>query len=116
MIKMETIANNAVNGLVDFCETENFDSLGNILPKSTKADSLKTPEDVKGFTPVAVRQPIDQKLDYDAFLYEIRDITTKDQSKIDTLSKLADKTKLNEYLAMITTVNELAFTLHDSLA
>lgn len=111
-----SIANNAVNGLVDFCETENFDSLGNIIPKSTKADPLKKPEDVKGFTPASLRQPIEQKLDYDAFLYEIRDITAKDQSKIDELSKLTDKTRLNEYLSMITTVNELAYKFHDSVA
>jgi hypothetical protein len=111
-----TIANNAVNGLVDFCETENFDVLGNIIPKSTKADSLKTPEAVKGFTPMVSRQPVEQKVNYDAFLFEIKQVTAKDTDKIATLSKLADKTKLNEYLAMLTTLNELAYSYHDSIA
>lgn len=111
-----TVANNAVNGLVDFCETENFDVLGNIIPKSTKADSLKTPEDVKGFTPAVSRQPVEQKVNYDAFLFEIKQITAKDNDKIKSLSLLADKTKLNEYLAMLTTLNELAYSYHDSIA
>lgn len=110
------IATNAVNGLIDFCETENFDSLGNIIPKSTKADDTKTPEAVKGFTPAVSRQPVEQKVNYDSFLYHIKEITTKDSAKIESLSKLTDKTKLNEYLSMITTVNELAFSLHDSIA
>jgi hypothetical protein len=111
-----SIANNAVNGLVDFCETENFDSLGNIVPKTTKADSLKVPEDVKGFTPATLRQPVDQKIDYDNFLFDISDITKKDPSKIEELSKSTDKTKLNEYVAMLASINELAHKIHDSIA
>jgi hypothetical protein len=99
---------------VDFCKaTDNF---GNPLSNIVKADITKVPAMVAGFLPANTRMPVQQKIGYDYFMFQIKEALEKDNDVIKKFQDSKDEVALREYITMITAVNELAYNYHDKIA
>lgn len=97
------------------CNSANFDILGNLLGPKIMADPTKTAQPVVKFTPPQITFDNERKGNYDNFMFQLKDVLTKDNTKIEYLAK-NNPAGVNEYISMITAINEIAHSQHDSIA
>ena len=97
------------------CNAPNFDLLGNLLGPKITADPTKTAKPVVKFTPPQITFDNERKGNYDNFMFQLKDLLTKDNTKIDYLSK-NNPSGVSEYISMITAINEIAHGQHDAIA